>query len=97
MQYLCLQSHPDNEIELGYLISRTDLEAGNFNIMDTGFAALARRNENLDFLTFASDENSLGKLFQMHADETVCNNTGDKHCNPVPFEKNDKKGFKMGK
>lgn len=92
------QTHPDNEIELGYLISRTDLMNGNFNIMDTGFASLARRNENLDFLTFASDENSLGKLVQKHGKpmKNWCWNADDKQCNPVPFETNDKNGFKMG-
>ena len=94
-----MQTHPDNEIELGYLISRTNLLDGNFNIMDTGFAALARRNENLDFLTFASDENSLGKLFQTHGDtmKKWCFNADDKHCNPVPFATNDNNGFKMGR
>ena len=87
-----MQTHPDNEIELGYLISRTDLLDGNFNISDTGFAALGRK-EKLDFLTFASDENSLGALFQKHTGETC----KEKPCNPVPFETNNNNGFKMGK
>ncbi|XP_077142465.1 uncharacterized protein LOC143806213 isoform X1 [Ranitomeya variabilis] len=58
------QSHPEQWIELGYLISKASLNYGNFSSFDSSIYSLAERQINMTFQSLLRGNQSLGKLIE---------------------------------
>lgn len=65
-----VSSHPEKWVELGYLISRTDLDDNNFGYRDSSIRHLAERSE-YSFDSILRGRQSLGYLFDRKGYKTV--------------------------
>ncbi|XP_077340907.1 uncharacterized protein LOC143986295 isoform X2 [Lithobates pipiens] len=57
-------SHAEGWVELGYLISKTNLDSGNFKAADTSIYSLSRRRPSTTFDSLLRGKDSLGKLIE---------------------------------
>lgn len=65
-------SHPEGWIELGYLISKTNLDSGNFSASDTSIYALSRRRLDTPFEELLRGRQSLGMFIEEQNMNYVC-------------------------
>ncbi|XP_071979547.1 uncharacterized protein [Engystomops pustulosus] len=66
------QSHPEQWIELGYLISKTNLDTGRFLASDTSINALSKRRVDTSFEELLRGKQSLGKFIEEQNVNYVC-------------------------
>lgn len=66
------QSHPEQWIELGYLISKANLDSGTFSAAVTSIHSLSKRLGNVPFETLLRGSRSLGKLIEEQNRSYVC-------------------------
>ncbi|XP_066435935.1 uncharacterized protein [Eleutherodactylus coqui] len=75
------QAHPEQWIELGYLISKANLNSGNFSASGTSIYALSTRQLNVTFESLLRGNQSLGKFIE---DENIEYVTVPSPSNPRP-------------
>ncbi|KAM3911720.1 uncharacterized protein RB166_020278 [Leptodactylus fuscus] len=66
------QSHPEQWIELGYLLSKTTLDSGKFTASDTSINALSKRRLGTSFEDLLRGRESLGKFIEEQNTNYVC-------------------------
>ncbi|CAJ0967959.1 unnamed protein product [Ranitomeya imitator] len=66
------QSHAEQWIELGYLISKTNLDSGKFSASDTSIYALSKRRLDTSFEELLRGRQSLGMLIEEQNINYVC-------------------------
>lgn len=66
------QSHPEQWIELGYLLSKTNLDSGKFSASDTSINALSRRRLDTTFEELLRGRQSLGMFIEEQNIKYVC-------------------------
>ncbi|XP_044162010.1 uncharacterized protein LOC122946438 isoform X2 [Bufo gargarizans] len=66
------QSHPEQWIELGYLISKANLDSGKFSASDTSIYALSKRRPDTSFEELLRGRQSLGMFIEEQNVNYVC-------------------------
>ncbi|XP_040298136.1 uncharacterized protein LOC121009228 [Bufo bufo] len=66
------QSHPEQWIELGYLISKANLDSGKFSASDTSIYALSKRRPDASFEELLRGRQSLGMFIEEQNVNYVC-------------------------
>ncbi|XP_063794402.1 uncharacterized protein LOC134949624 [Pseudophryne corroboree] len=66
------QAHAEQWIELGYLISKANLDSGKFSASDSSINALSRRRRDTTFENLLRGSQSLGKLIEEQNSSYVC-------------------------
>ncbi|XP_018088669.1 uncharacterized protein LOC108700207 isoform X1 [Xenopus laevis] len=66
------QAHPEQWIELGYLLSKANLDSGAFTASGTSIFSMSKELYNIPFETLLRGEKSLGKYIQDQNPKYVC-------------------------
>ncbi|KAG8448503.1 hypothetical protein GDO86_015553 [Hymenochirus boettgeri] len=65
-------AHPENWIELGYLISKQNLDSGAFTAADSSILFLSKESYNIPFETLLRGDRSLGNNIQEQNKKYLC-------------------------
>ncbi|XP_063287722.1 uncharacterized protein LOC134572596 isoform X1 [Pelobates fuscus] len=66
------QAHPEQWIELGYLISMSNLDSGKFSAADSSIYSLSKQLTDISFDTLLRGSRSLGKFIEEQNGKYIC-------------------------